>query len=100
MNSGMVPDGEVIKMSKLTDLETKVLKSFNTNYDCAENEKGDNATYTGVSEIAKLTGLSLAQVKGVVGSLVKKSLADVDTHKAGAPDCLVLTDAGIDAFYA
>ena len=76
-----------------------VIKSFNTNYSCAKDEKEDNATYTTVKEISKAAGLDLNTVKGVVGSLVKKGLADVDTHKHGAPDVLVLLDDGIDILY-
>jgi hypothetical protein len=87
-------------MTNLTQLEVTVIKAFNTNYASAEQEKEDNATYTSVKDIVKATGLQVNQVKGVVGSLVKKCLVDVDTHKAGAPDVLVLLDDGIDAFYA
>lgn len=83
-------------MINLTELETIVIKAFDTNYQDAESEKDDNATTGEVASIAGKTGLEIATVKGVFGSLTKKGLI-VDTQEDSN---FYLTDAGIDAFYA
>jgi len=83
-------------MTTLTELETIVIKAFDTNYADAEAEKDDNATTGKVVSIAKKTGLEVATVKGVFGSLTKKGLI-VDAQEDSN---FYLTDEGIDAFYA
>lgn len=83
-------------MAKLTELEIKVIKAFDTNYSDAESEKADNATSGHVKGIAKATGLDAATVKGVFGSLTKKGMI-VDSQD---DSIFYLTDDGIDAHYA
>lgn len=84
-----------MKNLNLTSQEIAVLKSFETNYDCAEDEKSDNATYTMIGEICDIVDdLSLNQIKGVIGSLTKKGLVGTEDNM------LHLTDLGIDVFYS
>lgn len=80
----------------LTILETQVLLAFNVNYDDAETEKSDNATWAKVQGIARSTGLEMATVRGVIGSLTVKGL--VWQPEDDKISCL--TSKGIDMFYA
>lgn len=83
-------------MTTLTELETKVLLAFNVNYDDAETEKSDNATYATVNGIVKTTGLEMATVRGVIGSLTVKGL--VWQPEQDTVSCL--TTKGVDVFYS
>ncbi|ALY07024.1 hypothetical protein VmeM32_00030 [Vibrio phage vB_VmeM-32] len=84
-----------MKNLNLTVQEITVLRSFETNYDCAEDEKYDNATYTLIGEICDVVDdLSLNQIKGVLGSLTKKGLVGTEDNT------FHLTNLGIDVFYS
>lgn len=82
-----------------TALEARVLKTFGT-YKTAEGTKADlGVSWTDAAEIAKATGLPIATVAGVVGSLVKKGLVHSD-HEPGKPDALcLLTEKGVDVLF-
>jgi predicted transcriptional regulator len=82
-------------MTTLTTLETLVIAAFNTNYNTAQDEKDDNASWGNVKGIAKATVMELNTVKGVLGSLVKKGLV-FDYNEDGM---FSLTDSGIDAHF-
>lgn len=87
---------------QLTANEAAVLLTFNT-YGDAECTKSDlGVSWTGVDEIAKDTGKSLASVKGILGSLIKKGLVQSDEADAfsGKPIAQCLTDDGVDALFA
>ena len=88
-------------MTKLTNLESQVLKVWVDkvcSYDNAEDLKADNFSWTDVQDLSEHTGQSVKTIKGVVGSLVKKRLADTDVGGENNP-ILALTDEGIDAAY-
>lgn len=71
------------------------------NYDTPEAEKADNAVAMVVPELAKITGKSIPSVRGTVGSLTKKGmLCEMEAGELGQLQCIGITDAGIDAFYA
>ena len=82
-------------MTTLTSLETTVLLAFNVNYDDAETEKSDSATYATVQGIVKSTGLEMATVRGVIGSLTVKGLIWQPEQDAVSS----LTSKGVDMFY-
>lgn len=84
----------------MTELESKILQAFNTEYEFAEDEKSDNVTYTMVDEIVERTGIETNIVKGVLGSLVKKGLVCTDGERNDIPKCVLLSDTGIDAYYS
>lgn len=86
----------------LTSKEIAVLVGWPTNYDSAESEKGDNATWNEVADVAKYTGLSVASSRSVVASLVKKGLVEGGHEKANgvAGELQVLTEAGIDVVFS
>lgn len=83
-------------MTTLTNLETKVLAAFNVNYDTAEMEKSDNASYATVAGIAKDAGMEVSSVRGVIGSLTVKGLI----WQPEADQVSTLTNAGVDAFFS
>lgn len=83
-------------MTTLTELETKVLLAFTVNYDDAETEKSDNATYATVNGIVKTTGLEMATVRGVIGSLTVKGLI----WQPEQDNVSSLTSKGVDMFYS
>ena len=91
-------------MTSTTALEARVLLSFNTytGADAAEATKSDlGVSWTDAKDIAKATGLPLATVVGVMGSLVKKDLIQTDEGVTGdKPAACCLTDAGVDVFFA
>lgn len=86
----------------LTAKEAAILRAWPTNYGSAEAEKGDNATWSDIADLAKATGMSLKTARAVVGSLVKKGLVEGGHERAnGEPGELqVLTEVGIDAVFA
>ena len=88
-------------MEKLTKLEMQVLKVWVEeicSYDNAEDLKADNFSWTDVKDLSEHTGQSVKTIKGVVGSLVKKGLADTDIGGENNP-ILSLSEEGIDAAY-
>lgn len=62
-------------MTKLTDLETKVLKVI--------REQALDDYSSSVKEVSNATQLDVKTVKGVVGSLVKKNLVMADHEERG-----------------
>jgi hypothetical protein len=87
---------------ELTPMQAAVLRAWPLNYDAPEYEKGDNATWTDVADMAKATGLNRKQVRSVMGSLEKRGLIECG-HEApnGAPgEQQILKPRGIDVSYA
>lgn len=84
----------------LTPREAQILVNWRTNYDNAEAEKADNASWAEAADMVG-NGLSLKTVKGLLGSLAKKGLVEGGHDKAnGEPgDLQILTDAGIDEVF-
>lgn len=79
--------------AQVTELEQQVMRCFRT-YDTLEGTQSDcGVSWTDAAELSKQSGLSLATVKGVLGSLVKKGwvYADDDT---GKPQAQCLTPEG------
>ena len=84
-------------MTSTTALEARVLLSFNT-YASAEATKSDlGVSWTDAKTIAGETGLVLASVVGVMGSLVQKGLIQTDDE---GTDATCLTEAGVDVCFA
>lgn len=91
---------------KLTELETKVLGAFNT-YDDLASTIGDlGVSWTDAKELSVETGIAMKSIKGVIGSLVKKGLVDVDddgpinAHDLKkAPTAICLTAEGAKVFF-
>ena len=83
-----------------TDMELKAIGAFKVafNYSDAKSEKDDNATALKAADIAKHSGLSLNQSKGLIGSLTKKGL--LQDWGDDLPDCSFITEFGIDEHYA
>lgn len=83
----------------MTNLETTILALFNT-YETAEGTKSDlGVSWTDAADLAKASGLPVNVVKGILGSLVKKDLVQVDVGGHNNP-VVCLTDAGADARHA
>lgn len=84
----------------LTSREAQILINWRTNYDNAEAEKADNASWTEAADMVG-NGISIKTVKGLLGSLAKKGLVEGGHEKAnGEPgDLQILTDAGIDEVF-
>ena len=80
--------------ANLTPLEIEILAAWPTDYDTAEQLLEDNCSWATVTELSALTLCSVEQVKGIVGSLIKKGLA------AAEENLLVLTDEGIHAKFS
>jgi len=58
----------------LTELEIKVLKEYLPEQDCFDSGSG----VFDFNEVSQMTNIPLTQLKGVIGSLVKKQILDVD----------------------
>ena len=88
-------------MTSTTALEARVLKTFDL-YDSAEATKSDlGVSWTDAKTIAGETGLALATVVGVMGSLVKKDLIQTDEGVTGQkPQACCLTESGVDVCFA
>ena len=88
-------------MTNLTELETKVLRNWYTNYDDSpETEKQDNCTPMQARDIAAENKISVNSAKGVAGSLIKKGLIEiVEGDGFDTPDNFWLTNEGIDAVF-
>lgn len=66
-------------MTSITSLEARVLLAFNT-YKDAEDTKSDlGVSWTDAKDLAAKTGLPIATVVGVLGSLTKKDLVQTMT---------------------
>lgn len=91
---------------KLTELETKVLGAFNT-YDDLESTISDlGVSWTDAKELSVETGIAAKSIKGVIASLSKKGLIDVDddgpinAHDLKkAPTAICLTAEGAKVFF-
>lgn len=91
---------------KLTELETKVLGAFNT-YDDLESTISDlGVSWTDAKELCAETGIAAKSIKGVIASLSKKGLIDVDddgpisAHDLKkAPTAICLTAEGAKVFF-
>ena len=86
-------------MTNLTNLEIEVLKAFQVNCSNADAQKIDNASWTEMDDLVDGTNLTVQVIKGVVGSLVKKYLIEVEPASLDVPASFVLTNAGIDAYF-
>jgi len=87
-------------MSTYTEKELQVIDVLYVafNYGTADAEIDDNASAISVKEIAQVSGLGVATVKGVTGSLCKKGLLepwDDDMLEY----TLHVTEKGIRAYY-
>lgn len=87
----------------MTEYEKSILNSIATseynrlNGEIPRNTE-DSATWLFVDELAEDNGLTMNQVKGVLGSLVKKGLIDIDD--VDAEETLIqITKAGIDELW-
>lgn len=91
---------------KLTELETKVLGAFNT-YDDLESTISDlGVSWTDAKELCAETGIAMQSIKGVIASLSKKGLIDIDddgpinAHDLKkAPTAICLTSEGAKVFF-
>ena len=91
---------------KLTELETKVLGAFNT-YDDLESTISDlGVSWTDAKELCAETGIAAKSIKGVIASLSKKGLIDVDddgpvsAHDLKkAPTAICLTAEGAKVYF-
>lgn len=91
---------------KLTELETKVLGAFNT-YDDLESTISDlGVSWTDAKDLCTETGIAAKSIKGVIASLSKKGLVDVDddgplnAHDLKkAPTAICLTAEGAKVFF-
>ena len=91
---------------KLTELETKVLGAFNT-YDDLESTISDLwFSWTDAKELCTETGIAMKSIKGVIASLSKKGLIDIDddgpinAHDLKkAPTAICLTSEGAKVFF-
>lgn len=90
----------------LTELETKVLGAFNT-YDDLESTIGDlGVSWTDAKGLCTETGIAMKSIKGVIASLSKKGLIDIDddgplnAHDLKkAPTAICLTSEGAKVFF-
>lgn len=73
-------DGMVESIPELTELELKVVEYFSCyfNYSNIKDNVYDNATFFDFEEIANDTGISHNILRGVLSSLIKKELIDLD----------------------
>lgn len=73
-------DGMVETIPELTELELKVVEYFSCyfNYSNIKDNVYDNATFFDFEEIANDTGISHNILRGVLSSLIKKELIDLD----------------------
>jgi len=86
----------------LTKFENSVMEATGCfmNYDEAEYEKEDNAVVFTLVELSAKSGLKVATLKGVVGSLFKKGLlCEMEYGDMHQNMGIGITDAGIDAHY-
>ena len=85
---------------KYTEMELSVIKAFRAsmNYDTLEANLSDNCTCLDVNELSQITGYSVKQIKGIVGSLTKKNLIVVESFNFGET-ALMVTDEGIKAYF-
>jgi DNA-binding MarR family transcriptional regulator len=86
--------------AKITVFENNVLMAIATSDYNALNgaiphNPEDSATWLFVDELAEDAGLTMAQVKGVLSSLVKKGLVDIQ-EDWGDETLIMLTAAAID----
>ena len=83
----------------LTMLEKAVLVASHSFWNYGdESEKEDNAVCFNVKDLSVKTGISIASLKGVVGSLFKKGLfCEMSCGEAFQNVEIGITDAGIDA---
>lgn len=89
-------------MITVTSLEARILKAFNTysGENAAEATKSDlGVSWTDAKDLSTETGLPVASVAGVLGSLVKKGLVYADPAEQGKPAAVCLTDAGVDLLF-
>lgn len=88
----VIPEG-------ITELEFKLLKSFET-YDTLEGTQSDcGVSWTDAKELAEATGLAINTVKGVMGSLAKKGLIEIDDETNGrkTPICCLTPEGAVFA---
>lgn len=73
-------DGMVESVPELTELELKVVECFShyLNYSNMQDNIYDNATFFDFDEIANDTGVSHNILRGVLSSLIKKELINLD----------------------
>ena len=88
----------------MTELETSVLNiiatsDYNQLNGSIQRTVEESATYLWVDEIAEDSGLSMNQVKGVLGSLVKKELVVIDDIDADET-LVTITKNGLDLLWS
>lgn len=73
-------DGMEWELPELTELELKVVERFGCflNYPDLRDNIDDNATFFDFEEIAHETGIAHNILRGVLSSLIKKELIDLD----------------------
>jgi len=83
-----------------TELELKVIGTFGSfmNYDTLEDNLSDNCTCVDAKAVAKLTGLDIKQVKGVLSSLEQKGLVVIDITNINQRTLMVTNQGVIEYF--
>jgi hypothetical protein len=88
--------------AKMTVLETSVLNiiatsEYNQLNGSIPRTVDESSTWLWTDELAADAGLTVNQVKGVLGSLVKKGLVDIDDLDADS--CIQITKLGINELW-
>jgi len=88
----------------MTPYEKSVLNiiatsEYNQNNGSIPRTVEESATWLFVDDIAEDAGLTVNQVKGVLGSLVKKGLIDIDDIDAEEDTLVQITKNGIDELW-
>ena len=85
---------------RFTELEQKVIKTFGSfmNYDTLEDNLSDNCTCVDAKDVAKLTGLDIKSVKGVLSSLEQKNLLVMEITNINHRT-LMVTEQGIIEYF-
>ena len=89
----------------LTEYESSVLNDiatsdYNQNNGSLPRSTEESATYLWVDEIAANVGLAMNQVKGVLGSLVKKGIIDIDDIDSKEDTLVQIQKKGIDLLWS
>lgn len=79
-----------------TDYEKFLLIVWPTQYEELADQLSDNFSWTDAAELAKLTGLKVTSIKGILGSMTKKGLVGTDEKPNGQPGSdQYLTEAAV-----
>ena len=98
----MTNNDNIIKEQKMTEMEKSILNiiatsEFNKLNGSIPRNTDESATWLFIDELAEDSGLTINQVKGVLGSLTKKGIIDIDMDEDMEEETLVqITKKGID----